>query len=451
MKPCESPAFAPTATDPYRGLVRVSCIINSIKDYRELLTSLLATTKEVMDCEAGSLMLYNEASDDLTWHVALGEKADKLKEMGHLPMGKGVAGWVAQNRKPALVPDTATDERFFRGADTRTGFQTRSIVCVPLELDGKLVGVLQALNPKRKKGFDERDLEVFEAYGSMAATAIEKIRWQDAMVEQERLRRDLEAAREIQARFLPQSLEHLAEHLQIAFVYQPALQVGGDFYDARRMRDGSIALLFGDVTGKGMPAALLMAQILSEFRHLALAENDPSQILAKLNDALAAQSARGMFATAWCGIARSNGNAVDVVHACAGHPAPLLADGARAFFAETQSGPPIGIAPGLDYPSSRFRLAAGDLAGLFTDGITEGRDPAGNEYGYERLRKLAEAWRGDAKTAADSILVDAQGFWNGAPQRDDVTLLLFGPQGRLSTPTAAARDLSHPSRLPQPS
>ncbi|MCC7518053.1 MAG: SpoIIE family protein phosphatase [Verrucomicrobiae bacterium] len=426
MKPCEDPAFAPTATDPFRGLVRVSCIINSIRDYRELLTSLLATTKEVMDCEAGSLMLYNEDTHDLSWHVALGEKADKLKEMGRLPMGKGVAGWVAENRKPALVPDTAADERFFRGTDTRTGFQTRSILCVPLELGGKLVGVLQALNPKNKKGFDERDLEIFEAYGSMAATAIEKIRWQEAMVEQEGLKRDLEAAREIQARFLPQSLDDFADGLQIAFAYQPAQQVGGDFYDAKRNVGGAVAFFFGDVTGKGMPAALLTAQILSEFRHQAPQCADPSIILARVNDALAARSARGMFATAWCGVARAAGGGIEVVHACAGHPAPLRAGNGQAAFVETRSGPPIGIAPGMEYPSSRLALASGELVCLYTDGIIEGRDPAGNEYGYERLRRLAEGWPVGAKAAAEAIVADAKGFWNGAPQRDDITLLLFG-------------------------
>ncbi|MFZ4695673.1 MAG: SpoIIE family protein phosphatase [Verrucomicrobiia bacterium] len=430
MKPCESPAFAPTATDPYRGLVRVSCIINSIKDYRELLTGLLATTKEVMDCEAGSLMLYHEESNDLVWHIALGEKADKLKEMGRLPMGKGIAGWVAQNRKPALVPDTNTDERFFRGADTRTGFQTRSIICVPLELDGKLVGVLQALNPKNKKSFDERDLEIFEAYGSMAATAIEKIRWQEAMVEQARFKQDLEAAREIQARFLPQSLDGLAADLQLAFAYQPAQQVGGDFYDAQQTAGGAVALLFGDVTGKGMPAALLMAQILSEFRHQVPLSSDPSMILSRMNDALAAQSTRGMFATSWCGLARSVPGGIECVHACAGHPAPLRAGNGRAAFVEVQSGPPIGIAPGMEYPSSRIVLAPGEIVCLYTDGVTEGRDPAGQEYGTERLRCLAETWKGHAKSSAESVITDAKCFWNGAPQRDDVTLLLFGPKPR---------------------
>lgn len=430
MKPCNSPAFAPTSTDPYRGLVRVSCIINSIKDYRELLTGLLATTKEVMDCEAGSLMLYNEDSNDLSWHVALGEKADKLKEMGRLPMGKGVAGWVAENRKPALVPDTETDERFFRGADTRTGFQTKSIICVPLELDGKLVGVLQALNPKNKKSFDERDLEVFEAYGSMAATAIEKIRWQEAMVEQARFKRDLEAAREIQARFLQQSLDDLATDLHLAFAYQPAQQVGGDFYDAQRTEGRAVALLAGDVTGKGMPAALLMAQVLSEFRHQTPTEADPSLILARMNNALASKSARGMFATAWCGVARPAPGGIELIHASAGHLAPLRAGNGRAAFVEVQSGPPIGIVPGMEYPSSRIVLAPGEIVCLYTDGITEGRDPAGCEYGTERLRRLAEGWKGDGKAAAESVVADAKGFWNGAPQRDDVTLLLFGPKTR---------------------
>ncbi len=430
MRPCESPAFAPTATDPYRGLVRVSCIINSIKDYRELLTSLLGTTKEVMDCEAGSLMLYHEESNDLIWHIALGEKAEKLKEMGRLPMGKGIAGWVAQNRKPTLVPDTATDERFFRGADTRTGFQTRSILCVPLELDGKLVGVLQALNPKNKKSFDERDLEIFEAYGSMAATAIEKIRWQDAMVEQARFKRDLEAAQEIQARFLPQSLDDLATDLQLAFAYQPAQQIGGDFYDAQRTAGGALALLAGDVTGKGMPAALFMAQVLSEFRHQVPPESDPSLILARMNAALASKSARGMFATAWCGVARPVPGGIELFHASAGHPAPLRAGNGNAAFVEVQSGPPIGIAPGMEYPSTHLVLAPGELLCLFTDGITERRDPEGQEYGTERLRRLAEAWKGDAKSSAESIIADAKGFWNGAPQRDDVTLLLFGPKPR---------------------
>ena len=144
-------------SDPFRGLIRVSCIINSIHDYQQLLTSILQITKEVMDCDAGSLMLYDESSNDLIWHVALGEKADKLKEMGRLKMGQGIAGWVAEHRESALVEDALHDSRFFRGADTKTGFQTRSVICVPLLLENKLVGVLQALNPLNKKFFNIAD------------------------------------------------------------------------------------------------------------------------------------------------------------------------------------------------------------------------------------------------------------------------------------------------------
>ena len=150
----------------------------------------------------------------------------------------------------------------------------------------------------------------------------------------------------------------------------------------------------------------------------------------RLNDALAAQSTRGMFATSWCGLVRSVPGGIECVHACAGHPAPLRAGNGRAAFVEVQSGPPIGIAPGMEYPSSRIVLAPSEIVCLYTDGVTEGRDPDGQEYGTERLRRLAEAWKGNAKSSAESVITDAKGFWNGAPQRDDVTLLLFGPKPR---------------------
>ncbi len=428
MTPSESPAAPSSATDPYRGLVRVSCSINSIHDYRELLTSLLQTTKEVMNCEAGSLMLYNEATDDLSWHVVLGEKADRLAEMGRLPMGKGVAGWVAQQRKPALVADTSVDERFFRGADTKTGFQTRSILCVPLLLGDRLVGVLQALNPCRKKAFDEADLEVFQAYGAMAATAIEKIRWQDAMLQQQKTRHDLETAREIQSRFLAQDFPETRAALQLAFHYQPASQIGGDFYDVQAAPNGAFALILGDVTGKGVPAALLMAQVLSEFRHAVLVESDPGRILVRMNDSLAARSARGMFATAWCAVAYAEGERMEVRQASAGHLAPLRRSTTGADFLEVPSGPPLGIMPGLDYESSSVRLERGEWLCLYSDGITEGRDPSGAEFGAARLLETAAALPSDTAAAGEGLRRAIREFENGAPQRDDVTLLIFGPK-----------------------
>lgn len=419
-------ASSPSGTDPYRGLILISCSINSIHDYRELLTSLLQTTKEVMGCDASSLMLYHESTNDLSWHVALGEKADKLKEMGRLKMGQGVAGWVAQHRQATLVEDASKDVRFFRGADSKTGFVTRSIVCVPLVLGDKLVGVLQALNPLHKPFFDAADLEIFEAYGAMAATAIEKIRWQESMLQQQKNQQELEIAQEIQSRFLSQSFEAADHAFQLAFHSQSAFQVGGDFYDVQETGDGSFAVVLGDVTGKGVPAALLMAQILSEFRHAAPGESDPARIMAKMNDALSQRSARGMFATTWCAVVRPENGSLRTRQSSAGHLAPIRRKKDGFDSIELESGMPLGLMPGAEFPSSEIILGPGELLCVYTDGITEGRNPGNEEFGTEAMQKLVASLPATVAGAKDAILQSVKDFTHGAPQRDDVTFLLCG-------------------------
>ncbi len=416
------------SSDPYRGLIRVSCSINSIRDYYQLLTSLLETTKEVMDCAAGSLLLYDPTTDDLIWHVALGDKAGKLKEMARLKMGQGVAGWVAQHRQSALVEDAMKDERFFRGADTTTGFRTRSIICVPLLLENNLVGVLQALNPLHKKFFDKNDLEVFEAYGAMAAIAIEKIRWQEATLQQEKIKQELEIAQEIQSRFLAQSFEEAEAAFQLDFHCQPAFLIGGDFYDVQKTQDDSFAMILGDVTGKGVPAALLMAQLLSQFRYLAPRETDPGNILTLMNDSLSAHSTRGMFATAWCAIVRPEGNRLSCRQASAGHLAPLLSSTDEIKTIDLLSGLPLGIVTNEIFPSSDLILKSGDLLCAYTDGITEGRNSLGEEFGTSRLQETLTDQ--DARTAdvKKKILQSIQHFCEGTQQRDDITFFLCSPR-----------------------
>ncbi|MDD2706381.1 MAG: SpoIIE family protein phosphatase [Verrucomicrobiae bacterium] len=412
----------------YRGLLRVSCVINSIHDYRQLLTSLLEITKEFMNCEAGSIMLYDESANDLVWHVALGEKADALKKLVRLKMGQGVAGWVAQEQKSALVADVASDSRFFRGADTKTGFQTRSIVCVPLLVGQKLVGVLQALNPRHKNHFDELDLEVFEAYGALAATAIEKTRWQDAMLQRQKLDQELEIAKEIQDRFLARCFTNAEAVFQLAFHYNAASQIGGDFYDVQDVQNNRHALILGDVSGKGVPASLLMAQILSEFRHFAHNEPNPGIILAHLNEYLCQQSTRGMFATAWCAVVHPEGCNLVMAHANAGHLPPIRFSSNNSHMIEMNSGMPLGILPGITYQPQKLHLARGELFCAYTDGVTEDRNAGGEEYGRNRLQQILASHFHDVATARNALLQSLDEFGGNAPQRDDTTFLILGPK-----------------------
>jgi phosphoserine phosphatase RsbU/P len=420
----------PTSTDPYRGLIRVSCIINSIHDYHQLLTSLLQITKEVMGCDAGSLYMFDEAAHELSWHVALGEKAEKLKEMGRLKMGQGIAGWVAENRKSTLVEDASKDKRFFRGADTKTGFQTRSIICVPLLLEDKLVGVLQALNPLHKDFFDANDLEIFEAYGAMAATAIEKIRWQEATLQQQKMQQELEIAQEIQNRFLSQEFPQAANAFDFAFHYQPAFQVGGDLYDIQETPDGGFAVIVGDVTGKGVPAALLMAQLLSEFRYRAPRETDPGKILSFMNENLSSRSARGMFATAWCAVLTPGKNGVKILQASAGHLAPVCFHQGNCASFEVPSGLPLGLMGGVEYPSCERQMQGKDVICVYTDGVSEGRNMSGAEYGSQPLQTILKDEGASISKLKEDILEDIKRFTLGTSQRDDVTFFICGPKNR---------------------
>jgi phosphoserine phosphatase RsbU/P len=415
----------------FRGLIRVSCIINSIHDYRQLLTSILTITKEVMDCDAGSLMLFDEKSNDLTWHVALGDKADKLKEMGRLKMGQGIAGWVAQNRKSTLVEDASRDTRFFKGADNKTGFQTRSVVCVPLVQGDKLLGVLQALNPLHKPSFDQNDLEVFEAYGALSATAIEKIRWHETSLQQQKLQQELEIAQEIQCRFLAQEFDSAAKRFKFAFHYQPAFQIGGDFYDIQENDQGDFAMILGDVTGKGVPAALLMAQVISGFRFHAPRERTPSSLLSKLNNHLHAHSTRGMFATAWCAILHPlPDGAVRVEQSSAGHLLPIVRRKSGSIESmDLDSGFPLGLMPEQEFQSKDVTLARDDLMLIYTDGISEAKNRDREDFGLPRLTKsLTDAPAGDPCAVRDRLIQEVGAFTGEAQQHDDLTLMIFGPR-----------------------
>ncbi len=156
-------------------LFDVSNLINSTLDLKKLLKVILDSACEVLEAEAGSVMLIDEAAHELVFEVAEGEKEDKLQQI-RVPMGKGIAGWVAEHGVSQLVPDVDKDPRFYRRVDKETKFVTRSILCVPLKIKEKTIGVVQAINHKTRVSFDESDVPLLEALSNQAAVAIENSR-----------------------------------------------------------------------------------------------------------------------------------------------------------------------------------------------------------------------------------------------------------------------------------
>ena len=157
------------------ALSQVAAAISSVMDFQPLLEMIMQKSKEVMDAEASSLMLLDEETNELTCNVATGEKGAALREI-RLPVGKGIAGWVAEHKEPLLVPDAYTDPRFNREADKMSGFRTRSILCGPLMIQERILGVVQVLNPRERQSFEEADRRIFTSFADQAAIAIENVR-----------------------------------------------------------------------------------------------------------------------------------------------------------------------------------------------------------------------------------------------------------------------------------
>lgn len=405
-----------------RKVLAVNAKINSTLNLDELLGIIMNTAAEVMETEAASLMLVDEASQELVFRVALGEKGKELVEKFRLKMGEGIAGHVAKTGESLIVNDPSKDPRFAKRFDKATGFQTKAILCVPMKNQGRTLGVLQAINPLRRKGFRKGDQELFESFAAQAALSVEKARLHAELVQQEKTRQELAIASEIQQNFLP-NLEHLNLPVEIAARNLPALTVGGDFYDVVRLGPSQIGMVIGDVSGKGIPAALNMVRAISEFRFLAPQHLRPSELLTRLNDRLCEHSSFGIFVTFSClllDLAERK-----LYHSSAGHH-PLLyreAAGGKTFFVEDQGGIPLGMMAGSRYEEGVREVEPGDVFLLYTDGLIEARNLSGEEYGSKRLKDFLQSACPNAEAYAQNVIQEFRRFTKEAPQHDDTTVL----------------------------
>jgi GAF domain-containing protein len=172
-----------------RGLVNASVSLNSLLSLPELLAAIMRTATDLMNAETSSLMLLDEATNELTFEVATGDPAAEVAQM-RVPADRGVAGWVMKNKKPALVKDVQKDERFYAQIDRASGFKTSSMLAVPLDIRGRVIGVVEMINKRDGSGFTERDQEIASAFAAQAAVAIENARLYlklaDALVESRR-------------------------------------------------------------------------------------------------------------------------------------------------------------------------------------------------------------------------------------------------------------------------
>lgn len=404
-----------------RMLMDVSSIISSTLDFNELIGLVMEKAKDVMHADACSILLYNKKSERLEFEVALGcdgTSDEILRKNVTLGLDEGIAGWVARNLEPVIVGQATEDSRHSNQADCMTGITTKSMIAVPLVGRSGLIGVAEILNPRGRDQFSAYDLEIFQALCRQISVAMENAVFHRESLEKERLRQELELAATIQRSFLPPLPIYEKGMLRVSGFTLPARHVGGDLYDFVEPVDGKVGVLIGDISGKGVSAALFMAKAISDFRYQMRGNDDPGLVMSSLNQQMS-NTPRGMFLTAIYAIADMQTGAVKV--SVAGHPPFLRVTTDDVKVMDLEGGPPVGIMD-IDYPVNELTLAPGDRLIMVTDGVFDARNSEGKRLSFEEIVAFATRHRQEERLT-DLIVDFVSSFTGDAERADDLTIV----------------------------
>jgi len=332
-----------------------------------------------------------------------------------------------------LLSDDVRNDQRFQGSVTITSLDLHSVLCVPLiNPEGKRLGAIQLDRFCKGIGFQPEDLHLLTAVALQAAVVLENVSLHAERLREERLRQELAMAQDIQQGYLPEELEDFPDaDFEILGRVFPARTVAGDLYDFFRAPSGRLAFFVGDVSGKGMPAALFMVAVRTLCRHLAQEGDSPVALLTRLNAGLAADNPSCMFVTLAHGTYEPATG--ELILASAGHHPPLLrrADGSVNPVA-LRSGRLLGYSdPGLHLTELRMTLAPGELLVFFTDGLLEARAADGKTmFGPQRLADLVRGMTPDQPLAecAEQARAALDAFTASRELQDDVTVLFLRRQ-----------------------
>ncbi len=399
--------------------------LTSILNLDDVLKRVGELLQRLIDYQMFSILLLDAAGEKLQHRFSL-----RFQENIHLkhdiPMGKGIVGYAAQSREAVLVRDVKKDPRYI---DTNP--ETRSELAVPLIYKDKVIGVLD-LEHTRRGFFTEDHQRTITTLAAQIAIAIENARLYEEIARQERrLERDLAMARELQFRLLPQSLPKLT-NLDIAAKFSPARAIGGDLYDFVNYSQSRTALVIGDVSGKGAPAAIYAALVSGIIRSHAPMEPGPAEMLAAVNYSLAERRIDGQFVSVIYAVWNDDNRTLQVANS--GLPRPVYCHKGKTQLIEA-TGLPLGLFDDAEYDEFTFQAHSEDVFVFFSDGILDATNKAGDLFGRTRLEKIiAECSSSSAESMVKTIFKAAAEHASGVETFDDQTVVAIKVKG-----TAAKR------------
>ena len=385
------------------SLINASKILNSTLDLDKLLSLILDLAVKNLKANRGTIYLIDQEKKELWSKVLKGKELVEIR----LPIGTGIAGHVAKTGRTINLQDAWKDKRFFAGFDIRTGFQTKTMLCMPMrDRKKKIIGVFQILN-KREGVFDKDDEQFLGAFSVHAALAIETTRLHQAIVEKERIEKEIEIAGAIQRRLLPKEIPSLPGY-EVDALARPSKMVGGDYYDIIKLTDRKFAFVVADVSGKGVPAALLVSTLHASLHAYIESEIDLAELVGKLNLVVYKNTEPERYITFFIGILDlERGN---FTYVNAGHNFPFVFSPLKKSLVELGAGGlPLGMFEIAEYKKESIEITRTEGLVLYTDGVTEAMNKAFVEYGEDRLRlKIQESAEKPAAEMKINIVSDGR-------------------------------------------
>jgi serine phosphatase RsbU (regulator of sigma subunit) len=412
------------ATEKQITLRKIDEVFHSTIELNELLPTIFSQVVETMGAEGGSIWLLDKRGETLVCEVAEGAGGDKMVG-SKLKPGEGIAGWVAANKKPDMIVDVHTDERWASRFDQKAKVETRTLISAPLVVKGESLGAINVINKVNKECFTEQDRDFLVSLASKAALAIKNAQLVEQIKEDERLKRDMEIASRIQMSLLPRYPPQIAG-TELVGRCVPAKDVGGDYYDFFTTVNDELGILIADVSGHSVGSALLMTVTRSALRFESLRQESAAAVLAETNRAMYHDLSNAeLFITVF--YACFNTETKVLTWANGGHNLPFVwRPGTEECILLDADGMLIGVLDSVEYEERQMTLLPGDVVLLYTDGVTEAKNPAGEMFGERRLENLIKQnCQRPAREILDAVYNAVYEHSMGVTQYDDITAIVM--------------------------
>ncbi len=401
-------------------LIQAFEYISSPLEPEKILELVLEQISQLLNAEAGSIFLLNEKTKELELKVATNLSEEEIGKI-KVPLGKGLAGFVAEKNQSVNIKDVSQDDRFYSNIDHITGFKTKNILTVPLKTSNKIVGVLQALNKKDGNFFSEEDEILLTEFARLVGLTLEKVWFLSQLIEKQTIETDLKIASQIQESLLPKD-ELIHNDVLIKGFYKPARYISGDYFDFFVLNKNEILIVLGDVAGKGAQASLIMASVKAYLSAAIESNLDFVTIANNLNKFLASNTPLDKFITIFLGLINLQENKITYINS--GHEPGLIISYDGKISHLPSNNIMMGVLENFEYIPTELTFPDNSFLFIYTDGVTEANNKNNDRFGTERLLDILLKNSKTPQKIFDILPESIEAFSGEMVQFDDITFLI---------------------------